>query len=146
MASTWSNFKDISSRPLFTFIFRPEMLKFHPYSILTGLNNSRICHILCVKTSISSVFVFDCSKVRKIRDKDIENAWPHCAYSKVRPLSSAKCTLYSSSKNVSNFPINRRQLIPLEHLDRSLLLTIMGLNNSERSLLIFPVLFRDVFF
>ena len=30
------NFKNIFSRPLFTIIFRPEMLKFHPYSILTG--------------------------------------------------------------------------------------------------------------
>ena len=29
-------FKTIFSRPLFTIIFRPEMLKFHPYSILTG--------------------------------------------------------------------------------------------------------------
>jgi len=36
MASAWSNFKNIFSRPLFTIIFRPEMLKFHPYSILTG--------------------------------------------------------------------------------------------------------------
>ena len=36
MASTYRNFKNIFSRPLFTIIFRPEMLKFHPYSILTG--------------------------------------------------------------------------------------------------------------
>ena len=36
MASAWWNFKNISSRPLFTIIFRPEMLKIHPYSILTG--------------------------------------------------------------------------------------------------------------
>jgi hypothetical protein len=35
MASAWRNFKNISSKPLFTMIFRPEMLKFHPYSILT---------------------------------------------------------------------------------------------------------------
>ena len=27
-----------------TIIFRPEMLKFHPYSILTG-NNGQICHV-----------------------------------------------------------------------------------------------------
>ena len=31
----WRNFKNIFSRPLFTIIFRPEMLKFHPHSILT---------------------------------------------------------------------------------------------------------------
>ena len=36
MASAWRNLKNIFSRPLFTIIFRPEMLKFHPYSILTG--------------------------------------------------------------------------------------------------------------
>ena len=36
MVSTWRNFKNIFPRPLFIIIFRPEMLKFHPYSILTG--------------------------------------------------------------------------------------------------------------
>jgi hypothetical protein len=36
MVSAWRNFKNIFSRPLFTIIFRAEMLKFHPYSILTG--------------------------------------------------------------------------------------------------------------
>ena len=35
MVKVWGNFKDIFSRPLFTIIFRPEMLKFHPYSVLT---------------------------------------------------------------------------------------------------------------
>ena len=36
MVRAWRNFKNILSRPLFTIIFRQEMLKFHPYSILTG--------------------------------------------------------------------------------------------------------------
>ena len=36
MVSAWRNFKNIFSRPLFTIIFRSEMLKFYPYSILTG--------------------------------------------------------------------------------------------------------------
>ena len=36
MVSAWRNFKNIFSRQLFTIILRPEMLKFHPYSILTG--------------------------------------------------------------------------------------------------------------
>ena len=36
MVSAWRNFKNIFSRPLFTIIFRPEMLKFHTYSIFTG--------------------------------------------------------------------------------------------------------------
>ena len=36
MVSAWRNFKNIFPSPLFITIFRPEMLKFHPYSILTG--------------------------------------------------------------------------------------------------------------
>ena len=36
MASAWRNFKNILSRPLFNIIFSPKMVKFHPYSILTG--------------------------------------------------------------------------------------------------------------
>ena len=36
MVSAWKNFKNILPRPLFIIIFRPEMLKFHPYSILSG--------------------------------------------------------------------------------------------------------------
>ena len=36
MVSEWKNFKNIFPRPLFIIIFRLEMLKFHPYSILTG--------------------------------------------------------------------------------------------------------------
>ena len=43
----WRNFKNIFSRPLFTIIFRPEMLKFHPYSILTGDTMVRFV-IFCV--------------------------------------------------------------------------------------------------
>ena len=35
LVSAWRNFKNIFSRPLFTVIFWPEILKFHPYSILT---------------------------------------------------------------------------------------------------------------
>ena len=36
MVSAWRNFRYIFSKSLFIIIFRPEMLKFHPYSILTG--------------------------------------------------------------------------------------------------------------
>ena len=38
MVSAWRNFKNIFPRPRFIIIFRPEMLKFHPYSILTVCN------------------------------------------------------------------------------------------------------------
>ena len=47
MVSAWRNFKNIFSRPLFTIIFRPEMLKFHPYSILTRQTMVRFV-IYCV--------------------------------------------------------------------------------------------------
>ena len=36
MVSAWRNFQKKFPRPLFIINFRPEMLKFHPYSILTG--------------------------------------------------------------------------------------------------------------
>ena len=35
MVRAWRNFKNMFCRPLFTIIFRPEMLKFQSYSILT---------------------------------------------------------------------------------------------------------------
>ena len=54
MVSAWKNFKNIFPRPLFIIIFRPEMLKFHPYSILTG-DTSWICHILCVKRTLRNM-------------------------------------------------------------------------------------------
>ena len=47
MASAWRNFKKKNSRPLFAIIFRPEMLKFHPYTILTGETMVRFV-IYCV--------------------------------------------------------------------------------------------------
>ena len=53
MACAWRNFKNIFSRPLFTIIFRPEMLKFHPYSILTGETMVGFV-IYCVLIAIAS--------------------------------------------------------------------------------------------
>ena len=50
MVSEWKNFKNIFSRPLFTVIFRLEMLM-HPYSILTG-NTMVGFLIFCVLRSI----------------------------------------------------------------------------------------------
>ena len=46
MASAWRDFKNF----FFTIIFRPEMLKFHPYSILTGQTMVRLV-IYCVLSS-----------------------------------------------------------------------------------------------
>ena len=56
MVSAWRNFKNIFSRPLFTIIFRPEMLKFHPYSILTGDTMVRFV-IFCVLSMICPTFL-----------------------------------------------------------------------------------------
>ena len=69
--SAWRNFKNIFPSPIFIIIFRPEMLKFHSYSILTGDTRvefviycvlrsvpdtcSRICDFYCILT-FSSIF------------------------------------------------------------------------------------------
>ena len=57
MVSAWRNFKNIFSRPLFTIISRPEILKFHPYSILTGETMVRFV-IYCVLSCNIQNWVF----------------------------------------------------------------------------------------
>ena len=47
MVSAWRNFKNIFPRPLFIIIFRPEMLKFHPYSILTRQKMVNLSNTVC---------------------------------------------------------------------------------------------------
>ena len=49
MTGAWRDFKNIFSRPQFTIIFlsRTDVLKFHPYSILTGQTMVRFV-IYCV--------------------------------------------------------------------------------------------------
>ena len=56
MVSAWRNFKNIFSRPLFTIIFRPEMLKFHPYSILT-VDTMVGFVIFCVLSKIDEILI-----------------------------------------------------------------------------------------
>ena len=58
MASAWRNLKNISSRPLFTIIFRPEMLKFQPYSILTGETMVGFVIYCVLKLIFSSIYIF----------------------------------------------------------------------------------------
>ena len=53
MVSAWRNFKNIFPRPLFIIIFRPEMLKFHPYSIFT--RNTRVEFVIYCVLSRNSV-------------------------------------------------------------------------------------------
>ena len=68
MVRAWRNFKNI-----FIVIFRPEMLKFHPYSILTGDTNSWICLILCVKKlEERSAIPFLCSKLFTVKCQEGE--------------------------------------------------------------------------
>ena len=59
MVSAWRNFKNIFPRPLFIIIFRPEMLKFHPYSNLTG--NTMVGFVInCVNnkpTKLGNTFI-----------------------------------------------------------------------------------------
>ena len=79
MVSAWRNFKSIFSRLLLTIIFRPEMLKFHPYSILTGDTMVEFV-IFCVLRELLIIWLADkcrhfmknCQKTDKtvLRNKD----------------------------------------------------------------------------
>ena len=54
MVSAWRNFKNIFPIPLFIIIFRPEMLKIQPYSILTG--DTRVEFV--IYSVLSNIFIF----------------------------------------------------------------------------------------
>ena len=56
MVSAWRNFKNIFPRSLFIIIFRPEMLKFHPYSILTG--DTRVEFVIYCVLKFSQISIF----------------------------------------------------------------------------------------
>jgi len=58
MVSAWRNFKNIFPRPLFIIIFRPEMLKFHPYSILTG--DARVEFVIYGVLSVKGQLISKC--------------------------------------------------------------------------------------
>ena len=62
MVSAWRNFKNIFPRPLFIIIFRPEMLKFHPYSILTG--DTRVEFVISCVLSLLYLFFLHLDLVR----------------------------------------------------------------------------------
>ena len=69
MVSAWRNFKNIFSRPLFTINFRPEMLKFHPYSILTREIKVVMCVTVsnnCETKTIGGQYVFFRNKTAEI--------------------------------------------------------------------------------
>ena len=57
MVSAWRNFKNIFPRPLFIIIFRPEMLKFHPYSILTGDTRVEFVIYHVLRTNLKGSFL-----------------------------------------------------------------------------------------
>ena len=59
MVSAWRNFKNIFLRPLFIIIFRPEMLKFHPYSILTG--DTRVEFVIYCVLSDTPLLLSSCT-------------------------------------------------------------------------------------
>ena len=61
IVSTWRNFKCILSRPLFAIIYRPEILKFHPYCILTGDTMTDLSYTTgCKATSYATIFFKKC--------------------------------------------------------------------------------------
>ena len=56
MVIAWRNFENIFRRPLFIIIFRPEILKFHPYSILTGDTRVEFVIFCVLRDFISQIF------------------------------------------------------------------------------------------
>jgi hypothetical protein len=84
--SAWRNFKNIVSRPLFTIIFRPKMIKFHPYSILTGEGKVDFliyCMLNDYYTTVSGhffalcMFIFHKTEVQKVSLRYLTNLNPN---------------------------------------------------------------------
>ena len=69
MVSAWRNSQNIFSRPLFTISFRPEMLKFHPYSILTG--DLKVGFVIFCVLSQDHLFYF-CFSSTLVQDSTME--------------------------------------------------------------------------
>ena len=89
MVSAWRNFQNIFSRPLFTIIFRPEMLKFHQYSILSG--EAMVGFVIyCVLKYKSSKGI-----CKNQVDKGLKYRLPKVAHVSVPPL-----TLYVFWQNI----------------------------------------------
>ena len=78
MACTWKNFKNIFSRPFFSIIFRPEMLKFHPYSILTGdtmVGFVILCVLNHLKSRLELSIVIHIFMFEKVGHKKVSLVW-----------------------------------------------------------------------
>ena len=91
MVSAWRNFKNIFPRPLFIIIFRPEMLKFHPYSILTG--DTRVDFVIyCVKEFLFSSLMF---LVQMLQCTTAE----FCICFFVKKISKIEGIFFSTSRN-----------------------------------------------
>ena len=71
MAGAWRNLRKKNSRPLFTIIFRPEMLKFHPYSILTGQTMVRFV-MYCVLKQLFAFFQICSHEKLLLKISDLE--------------------------------------------------------------------------
>ena len=96
MACAWRNFKNIFSRPLFTIIFRPEMLKFHPYSILTGDRKVGFV-IYCVLIEVPSALFLKykyCEKAIKFDEISQFYLKLLCSVKKSLKISSYFCGLF----------------------------------------------------
>ena len=94
MVSAWRNFRNIFSRPHLTIIFRSEMLRFHPYSILTGDTMVGFV-IFCVLkfTKTQSLFTLLCTKL--IQNPSRENREEGHSYQRVLkvPFMGLQCSL-----------------------------------------------------
>ena len=100
MVSAWRNFKNNIFRPLFTIIFRPEMLKFHPYSIFPFHfdqgNNGWICHILCVNRTGHLIETLEYLPFLLFVHKQIKNI---CASATLPVCQTSVCTNKANAKS-----------------------------------------------
>ena len=69
MACAWRNFKIIFSRPLFIIIFRPKMLFFVTYSIMTGQNKVEFVIYWVLRQSRRKIRKSRCIKIELIPQK-----------------------------------------------------------------------------
>ena len=77
----WRKFENIFSRPLFTIIFRLEMLKFHQYSILTVDTMVGFVIIYVLKLFFQSLLDnFDEKKanLKEFKEATLSWLWTHC--------------------------------------------------------------------
>ena len=112
-------FQNIFPRPLFILIFRPEMLKFHPYYILT--ENTRVEFVIYSVLSIfhSNIFTICFHRYFRtftIKTEEPRNTYPTCLSDvsnneKINPQSFTSHVSTRISTEEQKLPIPRKRAL-----------------------------------